>query len=111
MECVKCVMSGSVADDNFTVSWLLTIQHMSWEHCVWYSHMWDEFYQIKKPDTWHTIDPEGLEVMMNDFSCVHWVFNDDDDDDDEWVGIELSCFAVWFDVESHIWTVVSTVAF
>jgi hypothetical protein len=80
MECVKCIMSSSVANDNFKMSCLLTVQLMSWEHCVWNSHMWDEFYQIKKPDTWHTIDPEGLEVMMDDFSCVHLVFNDDDDE-------------------------------
>ena len=64
-------MSGNVANDNFKVSCLLSVQLMSWECCVWYSHMWDEFYQIKKPDTGHTIDLEGPEIMMDDFSYVH----------------------------------------
>jgi len=69
--------------------------------------MWDEFYQLKGTDTWHTIDPEG---MMNDFSCVHWVF--DDDDDEGWGGvIEPSFFTVWFGVESPLQTMVSTLAF
>ena len=74
------------------------------------------FTNLKSPDTWHTIDPECPEVMMNDFSCVHWVFDDDGDDDDDrdegWTDvIEPSFFAVWFGVESPIQTMVSTVAF
>jgi len=48
MERVKCIVSDSVANDNFKVSCLLTVQLMSWERCVWYSHTWDEFYQLKE---------------------------------------------------------------